>query len=233
MTEIVPIPFWFGPGRSWLLIGPNETGLIDTGFWGSWGPLTRALERRGRTMADIDWILLTHGHLDHTQNACEIRIRSGAPIHIHPADRPHLAGTFAYEGRARLCGFAERIGRVLSQYSPVPADHELAHGQRLDCAGGLRVLHLPGHTQGHCGFFHEPTGRLFAGDLVVGHFRVGYPPAFLNSCPQRFPLSFQRVRELAPSGLLLNHGDNAPPEVQLQRFHRFVSGSGGFNEVSQ
>jgi glyoxylase-like metal-dependent hydrolase (beta-lactamase superfamily II) len=45
-------------------------------------------------------------------------------------------------------------------------DEELVDGQVLDVAGGLRVLHTPGHTQGHVSLLHEPSGTLVTGDAI-------------------------------------------------------------------
>ena len=41
---------------------------------------------------------------------------------------------------------------------------ELTGGETL--AGGLRVVHTPGHTPGHCSFLHTRAGVLLTGDAL-------------------------------------------------------------------
>ena len=48
----------------------------------------------------------------------------------------------------------------------VPVVEELVDGQVLDVAGGLRVLHTPGHTPGHVSLLHEASGVLITGDAI-------------------------------------------------------------------
>jgi glyoxylase-like metal-dependent hydrolase (beta-lactamase superfamily II) len=66
--------------------------------------------------------------------------------------------------------------------------------QLLDVAGGLRVLHTPGHTMGHCSFLHEPTGVLITGDSLFNFLdRMTWSYAFF--CTD-FPLSKQTAERL-------------------------------------
>ena len=50
--------------------------------------------------------------------------------------------------------------------SPVTVGEELVDGQVLDVAGGLRVVHTPGHSPGHVSYLHEPSGVLVTGDAI-------------------------------------------------------------------
>ena len=52
-----------------------------------------------------------------------------------------------------------------------PVDEVLVDGQLLDVAGGLRVLHTPGHSPGHISLLHEPTGVLITGDAIWNMLR--------------------------------------------------------------
>jgi hypothetical protein len=49
------------------------------------------------------------------------------------------------------------------------------------------VIHLPGHTAGHCGFYSDRHELLFSGDMFASYFfNVHKPPAILNSVPEHF-----------------------------------------------
>ena len=72
--------------------------------------------------------------------------------------------------------------------------------------GGLRVIYLPGHTEGHCGFYSERFNLLFSGDLFASYwFSTHLPPFFLNSCPEKMEASLHRVKALAPHYIIPNH----------------------------
>lgn len=104
----------------------------------------------------LDAILLTHAHLDHIEGVGRLVGRTGAPVYLHPADRP----LYDHVGEQ-----ARQFGLSMEQ-QPVP-DLELADGQRLSLAGlDLEVRHVPGHSPGHV-LFHVPgQGLAFVGDVV-------------------------------------------------------------------
>lgn len=198
--------------------------LIDGGFITDLPRLRKRLQSIGKTFRDISLILLTHGHLDHTANITKIKQLSGASIAGHPADKLHIAGKYPYQGNARICGVLETIGRALFGYTPFELDQELEDSQLINIAGGIRVIHLPGHTSGHCGFYHEPTQILFTGDFYqYDWYREGMAPFFLNSCPERFPNSIKKILKINPRGIYSNHSDRGKPELQYERFGKFVT----------
>ncbi len=87
--------------------------------------------------------------------------------------------------------------------------------------GGLRVVHLPGHTRGHCGFYSERHDLLFSGDLFASYFfNTHLPPAILNSVPAEFPASFRRVTALNPRWIVPNHYDLLDGARLRRRFDR-------------
>ena len=53
---------------------------------------------------------------------------------------------------------------------PAIIDVPIADGDELPFWGGLRVVHLPGHTLGHCGFYSKAHDLLFSGDLFASYF---------------------------------------------------------------
>ncbi len=197
----------------------HEAVLIDTGLVGEVPRLRQILRELGLAWPDIKAILLTHGHLDHTGNLARLKALTGAPVLAHPLEQRHIVGTFPYTGPSRVCGFLEATGRWLFRYRTVPIDQPLIPDGELPYWGGLRVIHLPGHTEGHCGFYSDRFHLLFAGDLFASYwFSVHPAPAILNSCPEKIKASLQRVRALAPDQIIPNHYSGLDGKLHRRKF---------------
>ena len=197
----------------------HEAVLIDTGLVGEMPRLTTILRETGLEWPDIKAILLTHGHLDHTGNLRRLKELTGAPVLAHPGEQRHIDGTFPYTGSSRLCGFMEAVGRRLFRYRTVAIDQPLIPGAELPYWGGLRTIHLPGHTAGHCGFHSERFNLLFSGDLFASYwFSTHLPPFFLNSHPEKIKASLQRVKALTPRYIIPNHYNSLDGRLHRRRF---------------
>jgi glyoxylase-like metal-dependent hydrolase (beta-lactamase superfamily II) len=148
----------------------------------------------------------------------EIKAWSRAPIYAHAAEQIHLAGRYPYRGSARVCGWLESVGRSLINYQIEKIDRHVADGDFLPFWGGLRVIHLPGHTAGHCGFLSETDNVLFSGDLFASYsFSTHRAPDFLSTEPERIESSLDRVRALNLSGIIPNHYDRLNAPLHLER----------------
>jgi glyoxylase-like metal-dependent hydrolase (beta-lactamase superfamily II) len=201
----------------------DEAVIVDTGLMGEMPGLRRVLKQTGLGWAAIKAILLTHGHLDHTGHLCRIKELTGAPVFAHPMEEPHINGTFRYRGISRVCGMLESFGRRVLRYQPTNIGEALHDGMELPFWGGLRAVHLPGHTQGHCGFYSQRFELLFSGDLFASYgFVTHLPPAIFNSCPEYFSESLARVIELSPKRIIPNHYFGFDGEMHRQKFEAMV-----------
>lgn len=202
-----------------LVDGRGEAVLLDTGLVGEPPQIRWLLRRLGLGRGSIKAILLTHGHLDHAGNLAWAKDWTGAPVYAHAAEQAHIDGVYPYTGTARWCGRLERIGHNLLNYHPAKIDHFIAEGDELPFWGGLRVMHLPGHTQGHCGFYSTRHRLLFSGDLFASYFfNVHLPPSIFSSEPRLIPGSLRRVRELDPALIVPQHYDVLDGALHRRRF---------------
>ncbi|MCW5555771.1 MAG: MBL fold metallo-hydrolase [Verrucomicrobiae bacterium] len=202
-----------------LLEDGEASVMIDTGMVGEPFFIRRLVRRLGLKSNSIKAILLTHGHLDHAGNLAWLKRWTGAMILAHPEEQLHVNGTYPYQGINRWCGRLEAAGRLLFRYRPATIDEFIHDGQELPFWGGLRVIHLPGHTKGHCGFYSAKHDLLFSGDLFASYFfNVHRPPAILNSVPELFPISVEKVRRLNPRWLVPSHYDFLDGELHRKRF---------------
>ena len=90
-------------------------------------------------------VVCTHAHNDHIDGAPGVAQATGAPIHLHPADRVLWELTFP----------------------DTAPDADLADGQRIPVGDvELEVRHTPGHAPGAVCLYAEALGVVFTGDTL-------------------------------------------------------------------
>jgi glyoxylase-like metal-dependent hydrolase (beta-lactamase superfamily II) len=165
--------------NTFVLVDDDEqVTLVDAGTKRAPQAVVDGLRHIGHDPSDVTRLLVTHAHPDHVGGLAGLRGRTGATVAVHERDAAYVR-----EGRGPVLDRATFGGRVLRRNrgaTPTPVDDELVDGQLLDVAGGLRVVHTPGHTPGHVSFLHEPTRVLITGDSVWNAFnRMRWPLAWL------------------------------------------------------
>lgn len=207
----------------------GDAVLLDTGLVSERWQIRGLLWRLGLKPSSIKAILLTHGHVDHVGNLAWAHYFSGAPIYAHRAEQAHIDGTFYYTGASRWCGRMERVAYDIINYRPAKIDRFIDEGDELPFWGGLRVLHLPGHTEGHCGFYSERQQLLFSGDLFASYFfKVHLPPPILNSRPELLPGSLRRALALKARYIVPQHYDILDGELHRRRFDALCAAEFGW-----
>lgn len=192
--------------------------LIDGGFIGGMSFLTRALRRRGWSGIPIRGILVTHGHLDHIRNISRLATTPDCWIAAPSLDRLHYEGKYLYTGASRVCGILEWVGRTLFGYAPFRIDRALTDGDEIAVWGGLQAVHLPGHTDGHMGFYSRDRRFLFCGDLFASYRWLSYTPSnIFNSHLEMIPSSIDKALKLRLDGVAPNHCDRASYQEHLLR----------------
>lgn len=130
----------------------NKAAVVDPG-----GDLDRVLAALAKSGAQLEKILLTHGHLDHCSGAAELRRQTGVPI----------------EGPQREDAFwISQLPQAAGNYGFPPAevfepDRWLEDGDKVTVGSTqLDVRHCPGHTPGHVVFFSHADRLAMVGDVL-------------------------------------------------------------------
>ena len=145
----------------------SSVTLVDCGLKGSSKRLIKDLARIGKHPKDVVTIVLTHAHDDHIGgasqmiNRCEVK---NVLMHEKDSQFPPTGKTPSRDD-SRLSG---KIMKILpeSQYEPFDVTRKLIDGEVIETAGGLKVVHTPGHTDGHISLLHLESETLITGDSI-------------------------------------------------------------------
>ena len=174
----------------------GQVTLVDMGIKPSGPKVIAALGAIGSGPSDVTRLLLTHAHPDHAGGAAHVAAVTGRSFSVHEADAPFAReGTTPPRDRSFLMGrLIDRLSRRGTDFAPVPVDRELRDGEVLPVAGGLRVVHTPGHSPGHVSFLHEESRLLITGDAIFNVLGLRWPvKAFCSD----FAMTRRTAHELA------------------------------------
>ena len=148
--KIIPFYARGWEANSYLLISDGQAALIDAGV--SAKSVLEALEKEN---AALEYILLTHGHFDHTVTADTLREQTGAKLVVHKDDEEMLAD-------AKKSALATFFGR----YDTVkPCEKSVGDGECILLGKEtVTVIHTPGHSKGSVCYL--VGDMLFTGDTL-------------------------------------------------------------------
>lgn len=177
------------------LILADKVALIETGPAPGTVHIKDALKKLGIPPEQVDYIIVTHIHLDHAGGAGVMaRDLPRAKVCVHPRGAMHLIDPARLAAGARAI-YGESFDRLFGAVLPVPGERVCtpADGEILDLGGGriLTFYHTPGHARHHF-IIHDPASRgVFSGDTLGVRFQalsrlVGSDIILLSTPPPEF-----------------------------------------------
>lgn len=203
---------------SHLIVANNHAAFIDTGTNYSANNLLAVLKDKAIPPENVDYVILTHVHLDHAGGAGKLmQLFPNAQLVVHPRGAPHMidpsrliAGVEAVYGKARA---AELYGEIL----PVAAERviEAGEGYELDFQGRLlHFLDTPGHAKHHVSIWDVNSRSVFSGDTFGLSYRLFDTDNGAFIFPTTTPVQFdpdalhnsvRRLMALEPQQFFLTH----------------------------
>jgi glyoxylase-like metal-dependent hydrolase (beta-lactamase superfamily II) len=210
----------------YVVVDRGKATLVDAGAPGDWKLLLTTLSSLGIALDDIDCVLLTHAHSDHTGFAEKARTDAGAVVRVHADDETSArtgkvgkneGGTSGYlkillraEAYRTLFGLMRRGGLSIV---PIKEVTVFGDGEMLEVPGRPRVLHVPGHTAGSCALLFEERSVLCTGDSLVtrdpftGRHGPRTMPSVVNIDTAQAVRSLDHLRVAHADVVLPGHGD--------------------------
>ena len=216
----LPAPFEGGGVVNLYLLRGERTAIIDSGVLGT--PATHlapALRTLGLELGDVEFVLNTHGHMDHLGGNAEMK-EAGADIALHRQDADRARSNQVHIERSaeglRTLGLEHLLPdreafllRMLGR--EVGVDRVLEDGDTVDLGADIRleVVHTPGHTAGSVCYWWESAGLLLTGDAVQarGGRRGGLP---VIEEAGSYAASLARVESIRPRTMLMAHSFKGP-----------------------
>jgi glyoxylase-like metal-dependent hydrolase (beta-lactamase superfamily II) len=203
---------------AYLIVEKGRGAFVDCGTSYSVPRLLAALKGTGLSPAEVDWLVVTHVHLDHAGGAGALMAQlPNARLLVHPRGAPHMidpakliAGATAVYGEEEM---ARSYGRIL----PVPEERVVVaeDGCGIDLAGReLLCIDTPGHARHHLCVWDARSRCWFSGDTFGLSYRELDSDQGAFVVPTSTPVQFEpealkasiaRLLSYSPEGMYLTH----------------------------
>jgi len=203
---------------AYLMVEDGRAAFIDTGTTYTVPRLLAALAALGLPISAVDWVIVTHVHLDHAGGAGALMQElPNARLVVHPRGERHMVNPLALLMSARRVYGAEEIAHSYGKVMPVPRERVVTSddGMTIHLASRpLQLIDTPGHARHHHCIWDARTRGFFTGDtfgLSYCEFDTARGPWLLPTTtpiqfdPEPLRQSVRRMLSYEPQRLYLTH----------------------------
>jgi len=201
-----------------VVVEGGRAAIIDTGTNDSVPRVLGALAALGIEPENVDWVMLTHIHLDHAGGAGSLMCAlPRARLLVHPRGLRHMIDpSRLWEGTSAVYG-AERAYELYGLLVPVPPERIVPATDGLEVRLGerrFRVLDTPGHARHHICIWDDTARAFFPGDTFGLSYRELDVDGRAFVVPTTTPTQFQpdamhesidRMLAMQPAAMYLTH----------------------------
>lgn len=177
------------------VIQSEKIAIIETGSSLSSPYILAGLEKMGIPTEKVDYIIVTHIHLDHAGGVGYILPHfANATVVVHPRGARHLIDPSRLIQGAHAV-YGDKLEQYFGEILPVPEERVLIRdeGDTLDLGGGrvLSFYDTPGHARHHFSI-HDPVSEgIFTGDTIGIRYAkqltgLDVEPIFPSTSPSEF-----------------------------------------------
>lgn len=179
-----------------FLIKNDKIILVDAGTGLNFKGVEQKLREFGIKLGEIDILINTHCHIDHSGGDSNILKSSSCEL---------MASKPAAEALRRADGEATLGNRFGLKTEPLEVSRILEENDKINLGdSNLKILSTPGHSEGSISLYEPQEKALFSGDVVFrgGIGRTDFP----TSDPKAMKKSLQKLSKLDVEKLYPGHG---------------------------
>ncbi|WP_018133589.1 MBL fold metallo-hydrolase [Effusibacillus pohliae] len=220
------------------VIQGEKTAIVETGSSLSKPYILAGLEQLDIRPEQVDYIIVTHIHLDHSGGAGSILPHfPRATVVVHPRGARHLVDPSRLIAGARAV-YGELLETAFGEILPVPEDRILIReeGDTIDLGGGrvLTFYDTPGHARHHFSIYDPVSEGIFTGDTIgiryVKQFTgLEFEPIYPSTSPSEFDreavfASIEKLEKLGAKRIYHGHfGMTEPATLAFERTRKTVA----------
>jgi glyoxylase-like metal-dependent hydrolase (beta-lactamase superfamily II) len=207
-----------GHAASHIIQDGDRAAFVDVGTNYSVPHLLDALEVLGIALEAVDYVFLTHVHLDHAGGAgLLLEALPNARAVLHPRGAPHMTDPEKLIAGSKAVYGEERFNKLYGALRPISAERmritqdglRLQLGQRE-----LEIIHTPGHAMHHYAVVDAAHASIFPGDTFGVSYREldSVRGAFILPAttptqfdPEQHIASIDRMAAYRPESMYLMH----------------------------
>ena len=203
---------------SHLIVENGRAAFVDVGTNYSVPRLLDALTQKGIPAEAVDWVMLTHVHLDHAGGSGLLMTHlPNARAVLHPRGARHMIDPSQLVAGASAVYGADEVRRSYGDLVPVPAARVVIANDNhvVDLAGRkLLCIDTPGHARHHYCVWDERSRAFFTGDTFGLSYREFDTERGVMVIPTSTPVQFEpdalhasieRMMSHAPQQMFLTH----------------------------
>jgi glyoxylase-like metal-dependent hydrolase (beta-lactamase superfamily II) len=203
---------------SHLIVRGGCAAFVDTGTTHSVPNLLQVLQAKDIDPCDVEYVFLTHVHLDHAGGAGKLMQHlPNAKALVHPRGAAHLASPEKLIAGSKLVYGEQKFVQLYGEIAPIPSQRivEVQDNTSFKLNGSeLLCIHTPGHALHHYCIVDRDSRSVFTGDSFGISYRIfdtdkgafifpATTPTHFD--PQQAHASLDRIMGFEPQACFLTH----------------------------
>jgi len=154
----------------YMLDKNGHAAFIDTGTQHSFAHVMSHMQQRGISAKDVDYVILTHIHLDHAGGASHMMQQlPNAKLVVHPFGSRHMADPSKLVAGTKAVYGEQKFLELYGELTPISAERIIESADEMDIefqGETLTFIDTPGHAKHHHCIYYEKGSACFTGDTL-------------------------------------------------------------------